>query len=77
MNGMFHFKSQDEWVAITVPVAQTLGWLTRKKTIRPGVQMSGSLTTSHKHGYEWCVILPQMTVSFPGNFIIQPPTSTR
>ena len=32
------FKSQDEWVAITVPVAQILGWLTREKTIRPGVQ---------------------------------------
>lgn len=69
------FKSQDEWVAITVPVAQTLGWLTREKTTRPGVQISGSFTTSHKHGYEWCVILPQTTVSFPGSFIIQPPTS--
>ena len=69
-----HLKSQDEWVTITVPVAQTLGWLTREKRIRPGVQMSGSLTTSHKHGDEWCVILPQTTLSFPGNFIIQPPT---
>ena len=68
------FKSQDEWVAITVPVAQTLGWFTREKTMRPGVQMSGSFTTSHKHGYEWRVILPQTTVSFPGNFTIQPPT---
>ena len=37
--------------------------------------MSGSLTTSYKDGYDWCVILPQTTVSFPGNFIIQPPTS--
>ena len=44
------------FLPITVPVAQTLGWLTREKTMRPGVQMSGSLTTSHKHGYEWCVI---------------------
>ena len=66
------FKSQDEWVAITVPVAQPLGWLTREKTITPGVQMSGSFTTSHKHGHIWCVILPQTTVSFPGNFT-QPP----
>ena len=64
------FKSQDEWVAITVPVVQPLGWLTREKTIRPGVQMSGSFTTSRKHGHEWCVILPQTTVSFPGNFTI-------
>jgi len=54
MNGM----SQHKWVAITVPVAQTLG---------PGMQMRGSLTTSHKHGYEWCIILPQTTVIFPGN----------
>ena len=69
------FKSQDEWVAITVPVAQTLAWLTMEKTIIPRVQMSGSFTTSHKHGHEWCVILPQTTVSFPGNFTIQPPTS--
>ena len=65
----------DEWVAVIVPVAQTLGWLAREKTIRPGVQVSGSFTTGHKHGCEWCVILPQTTVSFPGSFIIQPPTS--
>ena len=27
-------KSHDEWMAITVPVAQTLRWLTREKPIR-------------------------------------------
>ena len=69
-------KEEEEWVVgLHHAVYKTLGWLTREKTIRPGVQMSGSLTKSHKHGYEWCVILPQTTVSFPGNFTIQPPTS--
>ena len=47
-----YLKSNDEWMAITVPVAQSLGWLTGEKTFRPGVQMNGSLTTSHKHGDE-------------------------
>ena len=37
--------------------------------------MNASLTTSHKHAYEWCVILPQTSVSFPENFNIQRPTS--
>ena len=37
--------------------------------------MNGVLTTSQKHGYEWCVILPQMSVTFPRNFTKQPPTS--
>ena len=50
-------------------------WLTREKTIRLGVQMNVLLTTGYKHGYEWCVILSQTSVSFPENFIIQPPTT--
>ena len=43
------FKSHDDRIAITVPVAQTLRWLTREKTIRPVVQMNALLTSSHKH----------------------------
>ena len=63
-------NSYDEWIAITVSVAQALGWLTSEKTVSPGVQMNTSLTTTYKHGYEWCVILPQTSINFPGNFII-------
>ena len=63
-------NSYYEWIAITVSVAQALGWLTSEKTVRPGVQINTSLTTTYKHGYEWCVILPQTSINFPGNFII-------
>ena len=63
-------NSYDEWIAVTVSVAQALGWLTSEKTVRPGVQMNTLLTTTFKHGYEWCVILPQTSINFPGNFII-------
>ena len=36
------FNSCDEWIAITLPVARALGWLTSENV--PGVQTSTSLT---------------------------------
>ena len=68
-------NSYDEWIAIAVSVAQALGWLTSEKTVRPGVQMNSSLTTTYKHGYEWCVILLQTSINFQGNFFIPPSIS--
>ena len=42
----------------------------KRENSQTGVQMNTSLTTTYKHGYEWCVILPQTSINFPGNFII-------
>nr|DAC81410.1 TPA_asm: penton-1 [Rhodactis coral adintovirus] len=64
----------NEWLMITASVAQALGWITEDHIIRPSVRldMNVSLNPTPKFGYHWCSIPPNVTITFPGRFVIPP-----
>ena len=64
----------NEWFIITASVAESVGWITEDHIIRPSVclDMNVSLNPTPKFGYDWCIIPPNVTITFPRQFTILP-----